>query len=94
MFFYRKYNSKKAICTISHVEHDVVGHFSSLEHPSQPIAWWPAVSDALAVLLCEDIFGLKAPERLISADRDGAEQKALGPVSAPTDLPGRCWPWR
>lgn len=46
----------------------------------------PAVSEALVLLLCEDIFGLKAPERLISADRDGQDRRQ----SAPTDLSGRC----
>lgn len=58
---------------------------------SQPVMWRPAVSDALMLLLCEDIFGLKAPERLISGDRDGQNRRRSASSPAPTDLPGRCW---
>lgn len=70
------------LCTIYHLEHDTVGlfHCGSIIH----------ISDALLLMLCVDIFGSRAPEQLISADTGGAEQKAVGLVSSPTGLPGRC----
>lgn len=88
------------MCQISYDFTCIKGHFHTFisltwcgrsyslpKHSSQHIMSRPAVSEALVLLLCEDIFGLKAPERLISADRDGQDRRQ----SAPTDLSGRCW---
>lgn len=65
--------------------------FSLPQHSLQPVMWRPAASDALVLLLCEDIFGLKAPKSLISGDRDGQNTRRLAVSLAQTDLPGRCW---
>lgn len=60
------------------------------EYSSQPIVPRPAVSSALVLLLRDDVFGLKAPEGLISADKDGSNRRPAALSAAPTGLSDRC----